>query len=358
MADVIITKSLALTDDQVVLGVVDNPVAGLEVSGTWTGTLNIESNVDPDNPVWAAAQVFTSAGVGAASTMTANGRRLIQAVGVGQIRGRFNPASSGIAVVTLRAGDGSLGSGGGGGGGGGAVTEADGANVALGTTTDAGIITNIAGTVIGFLRGSIIQWAAFLARFPAALVSGRLDVNLGAAPAVVATQGNVANASADSGNPVKIGRRAVAFGTNPTPVAAADRVDALATRGGLDLTLPGHPNTITFAQQFTTAQTNQPLVSVATGTKIIVTGFLITANNANTVNVSAVLGFGTATVPGTGNAGIIGAHGGIAPGSGFGQGAGGAIVGAGADDEDVRLTSGVPTGGDIWVTIKYFTTPS
>src|SRR5438552_4318569 len=101
------------------------------------------------------------------------------------------------------------------GGGGGPVTIADGANVAQGTTTDAGIITDINGTEIGFLRGAIKQWISLLvqvgiitetapgtdtassglngrlqrvaqritsliALLPSALISNRLDVNLGA----------------------------------------------------------------------------------------------------------------------------------------------------------------------------------
>lgn len=43
----------------------------------------------------------------------------------------------------------------GGGGGGGAVTIADGADVAQGTTTDAAVVTDSNGTVIGFLRGLV-----------------------------------------------------------------------------------------------------------------------------------------------------------------------------------------------------------
>lgn len=38
-----------------------------------------------------------------------------------------------------------------------------------GDPTDAGIITDIAGTEIGFLRGAIKQWITYLSRFPAAL---------------------------------------------------------------------------------------------------------------------------------------------------------------------------------------------
>jgi hypothetical protein len=47
---------------------------------------------------------------------------------------------------------------GGGGGGGAAVTIADGADIAEGATTDAAVITDVAGTISGKLRG-LVKWA-------------------------------------------------------------------------------------------------------------------------------------------------------------------------------------------------------
>ena len=41
------------------------------------------------------------------------------------------------------------------------------------------------------------------------------------------TQGNIAHDAVDSGNPIKVGAKAVAHGSNPTAVAAADRDKAL-----------------------------------------------------------------------------------------------------------------------------------
>jgi hypothetical protein len=176
VADSVITQTISTTDAAVTVGCQDNPLVSIEVSGIWAGTLNIETNLDPDNPIWRAAKVFTEANVGASASITGNGRWIIQAAGVGQVRARLNPATSGAAVVTLRAGDNeTFGLSGGGGGGGGAVTVADGADVAQGTTTDAGIITDISGTAIGFLRGLVKQSVTFLSRFPAALTgSGNL----------------------------------------------------------------------------------------------------------------------------------------------------------------------------------------
>lgn len=105
MPDNRITTTLTTLDQTVVVGCEDNPLVGIEVSGTWAGTLTIETNLDPDNPLWRAGKVFTEAGVAAPATITANGRWVVQAAIVGQVRARLNPATSGAVVVTLRAGD-------------------------------------------------------------------------------------------------------------------------------------------------------------------------------------------------------------------------------------------------------------
>ena len=79
----------------------------------------------------------------------------------------------------------------------------------------------------------------------------------------------------DSGNPVKIGGRAVSFGATPTAVAAADRTNFYATRAGIPFVQPGHPNIVTLEAQIEDAdgaQTNAAIVTVSAGTKIVVTG--------------------------------------------------------------------------------------
>jgi hypothetical protein len=174
----------------------------------------------------------------------------------------------------------------------------------------------------------------------------------------VQSAGDVAHDAADSGNPVKIGAKAIAHGANPTAVTAGDRTDLYANRAGVPFVIGGHPNIQTYAQNFTAAQTDTALVTVSAGTKIVVTGFLVTCHNANTVNVSARMGFGTANVPAYGSAGIVGSHPGIAAGSGFGRGGGSGIIGTGADGEDLRFTCSVPTTGSIDVDVSYFTIDS
>ena len=102
----------------------------------------------------------------------------------------------------------------GGGGGGGAATIADGADVTQGAIADAGVVGNNAGTVSAKLRG--INKA----------LAGTLTVANGGTFAVQAVSaGDVAADSADSGNPVKVGGKAVT--ALPTAVTANDRANLL-----------------------------------------------------------------------------------------------------------------------------------
>lgn len=119
------------------------------------------------------------------------------------------------------------------GSGGGATTIADGADVALGSTTDGAVDTDTTGTVSGKLRGLVKLIVNLLSRWPTSLgqkvMTGSLPVvlpsdqssvptNLSAAlPAgtnnigdvdvltLPGVAGDTASESADSGNPVKVG---------------------------------------------------------------------------------------------------------------------------------------------------------
>lgn len=154
------------------------------------------------------------------------------------------------------------------------------------------------------------------------------------------------------------GRLAVAHGANPTAITAANFGATLCNRAGIPFSICGHPNIITFTQNYTGAQTDAAVVTVSTGTIIVVVSAMVTCHNANTVNVSARVGFGTSTVPAYGNNGIILSHPGIGPGSGVGIGNGSGIIAIGADDQDIRLTLSVPTGGSADLIVKYFTISS
>jgi hypothetical protein len=170
--------------------------------------------------------------------------------------------------------------------------------------------------------------------------------------------GTIAHDGVDSGNPVKIGMRAIAHGTNPTAVAAADRTDWLANRAGVPFVMGGHPNIQTVKHTtITTAVTNAAVITCSTGTRIVVTSFMITLDNASTVFPTVLLGFATATTPTT--TGVIGAHGGVPAGGGFGRGDGSGIIGIGADDEDLRITTtGNATGNGLQLVVTYYTIES
>lgn len=170
---------------------------------------------------------------------------------------------------------------------------------------------------------------------------------------------DAANTSAN--NPQVMGLEAIAHGTNPTAVAAADVTKWYANRAGIPFVIGGHPNTLTKQLNVTDAdgaQTDTALVTVGAGAKIVVTHVTATADNANTGDVQCRIGFGTANTPANDAAGIILSHPGIAKGSGVSVGNGSGIIGIGADNEDLRLTCEDPAGGSLDVVVGYFTIES
>jgi hypothetical protein len=176
-----------------------------------------------------------------------------------------------------------------------------------------------------------------------------------------AVAGNVAHDGADSGNPLKVGAKAVAHGANPTAVAAADRTDLYANRHGIAFGIGGHPNVIVKEFEFTSAQTDAALVTVSGGTIIVVTQVSATASNANTVNVGVRIGFAAATLSAASSSGVTGivlSHPKLAAGSGVVEGNGAGIIGIGADGEDLRITSDAPTTGALRVLVRYYTIES
>lgn len=226
------------------------------------------------------------------------------------------------------------------------------ANIAT-TTTVNGLFRNTPAGCASF-RVTSTAWTSGTAvvSIRAALGTGGTFLNQ-----ISGVQGGVAHDAVDSGNPQKIGMRALAHGTNPTAVAAADRTDWLANRAGVPFVMGGHPNIQTIRLQFTAAQTNVAIVTVAAGLKIVVTALQVTLDNASTVFPSVRIGFGTASTPTT--TGVIGAHGGLPAGGGFSRGDGSGILGVGADDEDLRITTvGAATGGGVEVIVTYHTIES
>lgn len=196
-------------------------------------------------------------------------------------------------------------------------------------------------------------------------ITNGLDVDVTRVTGTVATGGNVAHDDPDSGNPLKLGAKAIAHGTNPTAVAASDRTDLYANRAGILFTIGGHPNTISRCVLITDAngpQTDASMVgTIASGTKVAVTAITVTADKANTADVAVKIGWGASVIPADSSTGVNGVlldHPGIAAGSGVALGNGGGILGVGGDGEELRLTCEDPVGGSIAITFSYFTIES
>lgn len=186
-----------------------------------------------------------------------------------------------------------------------------------------------------------------------------LDIrNLVAATDIISAVGLLAHDAVNtaSNNPSVAGMEAIAHGTNPTAVAAADVTKWYASRAGVPFVIGGHPNIITRRDNFTVANTDIALVTIGAGLKIVVTRISALADKANTVDVAVRVGFGAVNTP-TG-LGVVLSHPGIAAGSGVVEGSGAGILGVGADGEDLRITSEVPTTGSIDIVTSYYTIES
>lgn len=168
--------------------------------------------------------------------------------------------------------------------------------------------------------------------------------------------GDIAHDAADSGNPVKIGLKAIAHGANPTAVAADDRTNWYANRAGVPFVMGGHPNIVCVKANYTAAQTDTAIITVGSGVKIVVTKISVASDNATVVDVGFTIGFGAANTPTT--TGVVLSHPGLGGGDFIVEGSGSGILGIGADGEDLRITSEVPTTGSIDVNVSYYTIES
>lgn len=170
-----------------------------------------------------------------------------------------------------------------------------------------------------------------------------------------------AHDAADAGPPIKVGAKAIAHGSNPTAVAAADRTDLYANRHGIPFVQPGHPNTVTRTVGTTAAQTNTVAVSVGAGAIAVITGIFASVDAAvSATGISVTVGFGTTlnTPSAAGVADIAAYHPGIPAGGGFTWGGSSGILGIGGDGEDIIYSCEVPTGGSVAIQITYYTIES
>jgi hypothetical protein len=196
------------------------------------------------------------------------------------------------------------------------------------------------------------------------LQAGIIDETGASAVDALAVGGGTAHDAVNSGNPLLNGYEAIAHGTNPTAVAAADRTKAYANRAGIPFMIGGHPN-IQSAEYFTSGAITDDniLPAISAGTKYVITSISVACSAANATTPSVRIGFGTASVPSQGSTNadavtkVILSHPGIAAGSGIVKGNGGGIVGIGGDGEELRITCTTPTTSMI-VQVDYFTIES
>jgi hypothetical protein len=156
---------------------------------------------------------------------------------------------------------------------------------------------------------------------------------------------------------------AIAHGTNPTAVAAAAKVIPLANRAGIPFMIGGHPNVITKSATIDDAdgaQTDASLLTIAGGSKIVVTALSAICASSNSGAVAVRIGFGAATLGAASEAGTAGIllEGKYAASGGNQKGNGAGILGIGGDGEDLRITCDDPAGGSLFVTFSYYTIES
>ena len=176
--------------------------------------------------------------------------------------------------------------------------------------------------------------------------------------------GDIAHDAADSGNPQKIGFKALAHGSNPSAVAANDRTNAYANRHGVPWVIGGHPNVIARTARVTDAdgaQTDTAMITISGGSKIVITRISIVCDNANTGDTNCTVGFAASSLPSdahTGTDDILADFQGVPAGGGITIGDGSGILGVGADGEDLRYTCEDPAGGSIVISVSYYTVES
>lgn len=206
--------------------------------------------------------------------------------------------------------------------------------------------------------GATVQRVTLASDDPAVASLSVLDDWDNGASDGASVSGDVAHDTADAGEPVKLGHKAIDLGANPTDVAANDRTNWYSMRNGVPFVIGGAPFVRSQNLQVTDAdgaQTDTAILTAAANVAIMVTAIEVTADNANTGDVSVRIGFGTANTPAADADKVIMFHPGIAPGSGLVKGSGAGIIGAGLSNEDLRVTCEDPAGGSISIVVTYFT---
>lgn len=95
------TASLTTATDFAAIDVTGTGAAGVQLTGTWSGTVTFEAAVD--DGTFVTLNMVPSNSATATTTATANGAWSANVGGYHLVRARFSTATSGTVVVTLRA---------------------------------------------------------------------------------------------------------------------------------------------------------------------------------------------------------------------------------------------------------------
>lgn len=161
-------------------------------------------------------------------------------------------------------------------------------------------------------------------------------------------QGNVAHDVADSGNPVKIGGIAKNYGSLPTAVTDADRVNRIHDRYGAAFVQNGSPYVRSYNAAYTTTQSSTAMLTAAANESIRLYGMIITLSYQTQALVDVTIGYGTVSTPSTDA--VVFDNPGMVAGT-YPITFPGAICGA--SGEDLRITASEPTGGQLSIIILY-----
>ena len=93
---------LDAADEVAAINVRGQAAVGLQLAGTWSGTVTFECKIE-DADTWVTFNMVPSASATAASTATANGVLTANCAALEAVRARFSTATAGTVRATLTA---------------------------------------------------------------------------------------------------------------------------------------------------------------------------------------------------------------------------------------------------------------
>ena len=198
-------SSLSVADTAATLPLSNEGSVAIQLTGTWTGTVSFEATIGTDlsTATWFAANgIIPSTGV-IATTATANGVWRVDSSGFRAVRARFSTATSGTVVADLR-----------GAVGGPSVSG----SILAPSAVSAVNLTQVASSSTGLAGAGAVGAAT-------------QRVVLATNTTVPNVSGTIADGATDSGNPVKVGARAIDPAAFPADLIAGQRADLLTDLG-------------------------------------------------------------------------------------------------------------------------------